>query len=145
MNFFEHCTAAVAAGDQTMAKVLERLPAGGFEYSEAKNHLQAQRAPIWCKTAVTEAHRSWLAEQAAVEALAQEVHQIVQVDPEPELDAEDATNPANGGMSQPDSEVEDEDDPEEVVEVVEVDPEPAVEDEQAAEDVRARARLLAVE
>ena len=70
-TFFEYCTAAVAAGDKKMAEVLERLPAGRFEYAEAKNHLQAQRAPLWCKRVITKAHRNWLAaEEPAVESTA---------------------------------------------------------------------------
>ena len=70
MSFFEYCTAAVAAGDEKMAEVLERLPAGGFECSEATNHLKAQRAPGWCRRVITKAHRNWLAVEDEREARA---------------------------------------------------------------------------
>ena len=64
MEFSEYCKRAADAGDAAMARTLERLPAeADWSYGAAKNHLQAQRAPAWCKSALTMAHANYIAER----------------------------------------------------------------------------------
>lgn len=64
MEFYQYCKAAVA-GDHVMAEILDRLPASGFTFDTARRHLREQRAPGWCKTALTFAHENFLDEQEA--------------------------------------------------------------------------------
>ena len=61
MDFYQYIFEAAEAGDDWMARTLERLPVGPFTFAEALDHLQRQNAPGWAALSMRLAHENWLA------------------------------------------------------------------------------------